>query len=84
MQPGPLERHARPIWQEYVEQQALLAVPRHPTWDEHAWAEYAHIVACRSCEMVHLTEHEREQAENLFHRVVVHLRAGTWARPRPA
>lgn len=79
MQPGPLESQAGQVWRDFVEQQALLAVSRHPAWDEHAWAEYAYIVACGVRDVFHLTEHEREQAENLFYRVVVHLRTGTWA-----
>jgi hypothetical protein len=79
MQPGLPERQARPIWHEFVDQQALLAVPRHPTWDEHAWAEYAYIVACGARDVFHLTEEEREQAENLFYRTTVSPRFGQWA-----
>ena len=37
------------------------------------------MVACGVRDVLHLTEEEREQAENVFYRTSVSLRAGQWA-----
>jgi hypothetical protein len=62
-------------WQSFVRRQAILAYPRHPHWDVHAWAEYAYCVSFGMRDLFVLSEQGREQAENLFFNTIIRLQA---------